>query len=111
MSSVVVDREVLAVLTALEPLANDSRLVAVFERLERKREFDAKAVLEIGTWSSGEYVLIEWAGALWKGSGHVDIGYVASSMSDRFLFACLGALAAYAGRDLPAFDSVGEVSS
>lgn len=108
-TSTYIDREVLAVLTALEPLENDSRLAAALRRLEDKREFDVEEVLGIGTWSSGEVALIEWAGALWKGRGQVDIGYIAGSMGERFLFACLGSLAAYAGRSLPAFDSVGEV--
>jgi hypothetical protein len=101
-----IDREVLAVLTTLAPLERDSRLQPALRRLEAKREFDVEAVLAIGTWSSGEVALIEWAGALWAGRGQVDVGYIAG-MSDRFLHACLGALAAYAGRDLPGFTSHG----
>lgn len=108
-TSTYIDREVLAVQTALAPLEHDSRLVAVFDRLESRREFDVQQVLDIGTWSSGEAALIQWAGALWAGHGPIDIGYVAGSMGDRFLHACLGSLAAYAGRDLPAFDSSGQV--
>lgn len=108
-TSTYVDREVLAVLTALEPLENDSRLRAALVRLDRKREFDAQEVLDIGTWSSGERALIEWAGALWAGRGTVDIGYVAGHLDDRFLYACLGAIAAYSGREIPGFTSAGEV--
>jgi hypothetical protein len=103
-----VDREVLAVLVALQPLANDVRLTPVFARLAARREFAVQEVLDIGTWSSGERVLIEWAGALWAGHGQVDIGYIASSMSDRFRNACIGALAAYGGQPLPSFDSMGQ---
>jgi hypothetical protein len=101
-----VDREVLAVLTALGPMANDSRLVPVFRRLDERREFDVEEVLDSG-WSSGERALIEWAGALWNGTGQVDIGYVACALSDHFLHAALGALAARTGRPIPAFDSSG----
>lgn len=110
-TSTYIDREVLAVEVALSPLANDSRLQPVFARLHERREFNVGAVLAIGTWSSGERALIEWAGALWHGSGQVDIAYIAGSMSDRFLFAALGALAAYAGRALPGFDSAGDVKA
>jgi hypothetical protein len=102
-----IDREVLAVLTALRPLADDGRLAPAFERLARRREFDVEEVLDIGTWSSGERALIEWAGALWKGHGQVDIGYVASGLGEKFLHAAVGALAAYGGRALPGFDSTG----
>jgi hypothetical protein len=100
-----VDREVLALLTALAPLEGDSRL----DRHLRvdKREFDVEGALAEGTWSSGERALIEFAGALWGGSGRVDLGYIAS-MSHRYLYACLGALAAYRGEDLPAFTSAGD---
>lgn len=106
-----VDQEVLAVLVALQPLANDSRLTPAFARLAARREFNVREVLDIGTWSSGERALIEWAGALWKGHGTVDIGYIAGGLSDRFLHACVGALAAYGGRPLPAFDTMGQVVS
>lgn len=106
--TVAVDREVLALLTALAPLEGDSRLDRHL-RLDR-REFDMQGALDVGTWSSGERALIEFAGALWSGSGHVDIGYIASGMSHRFLYACLAAIAAYRGEDLPAFTSAGEVA-
>lgn len=105
----VLDREVLAVRVALQPIENDSRLRPVWRRLDERREFDADEVIENGGWSSGERVLIEFAGALWKGAGTVDIGYIASALSDRFLHACLGALAAYAGRDFPGFTADGSV--
>lgn len=108
-STTYIDREVLAVEIALGPLEHDSRLAPAFARLHDRREFDAEEVLDIGTWSSGERALIEWAGALWSGSGRVDIGYIAGSLDDRFLHAALGALAAYANRPLPAFDTAGDV--
>lgn len=103
-----VDREVLALLTALGPLEGDSRLDAHL-RLD-EREFDLEGALAVGTWSSGEYALLEFAGALWSGDGHVDLGYIAAGMSHRFLYACLGALAAYRGEDLPGFTAAGEVA-
>lgn len=101
-----VDREVLALLTALAPLEGDSRL----DRHLRigKREFDMDGALAEGTWSSSERALIEFAGALWSGSGQVDLGYIASGMGHRCLYACLGALAAYRGEALPAFDAAGQ---
>lgn len=108
-TSLYVDREVLAVQTALEPIENDSRLTRIWRRLDDKREFDLDEVLAIGTWSSGERVLIEWAGALWSGRGTVDIGYVASNLDARFLHACLAALAVYGNRDLPGFTSAGDL--
>lgn len=104
-TSTYVDREVLALLTALAPLDGDSRLDRHL-RLD-KREFDAEGALAEGTWSSGERALIEWAGALWKGSGQVDIGYIAGSLGGRFLDAALGAVAAYRGETLPSYDSTG----
>lgn len=103
----VVDREVLAVLVALQPLEQDVRLERVFARLAQRREFDVEEVLDNG-WSSGERVLIEWAGALWNGTGRVDIGYVACALGDQFRHAALGALAARSGRPLPGFDSTGK---
>lgn len=106
MTTAAVDREVLALLTALAPLEGDSRLDRHL-RVDR-REFDVQGALGEGTWSSGEYALIEFAGALWKGGGHVDLGYLAG-MSHRFLYAVLGALAAYRGEALPGFSATGEV--
>lgn len=104
-----VDREVLAVMTALAPLARDGRL-AEHLRLDR-REFDWRGALDEGTWSSGEAALIRWAGALWSGDDTgIDLSYIAGSLSDRFLHAALGALAAYRGLPIPAFDSTGQVS-
>lgn len=107
MTAPVVDRELLALLTALSPLESDSRLDAHL-RLD-KREFDMQGALDEGTWSSGERALIAWAGALWSGSGDVDLGYIAQ-MSHRFLYAALGALAAYRGEDLPGFTAAGDVA-
>jgi hypothetical protein len=101
-----VDREVLAVVTALAPILNDPRLDAHL-RLDR-REFDWRGALDEGTWSSGEYELIRWAGALWSGnSTGVDLSYIAGNFGGPFLDAVLGSLAAYRGQDLPAYGSDG----
>jgi hypothetical protein len=100
-----VDREVLAVLTALRPLLGDSRLERHL-RLDQ-REFDAQGALDEGTWSSGEAALIRWAGALWSGVGDVALGYCANHLSGRFLDAALGSLAAYRGEALPAYGADG----
>lgn len=108
-TSTYIDREVLAVEVALRPLANDSRLRPVFDRLYNRREFDWHEVLDGSGWSTGEAALIRWAGALWDGTGVVDIGYLAGSLGDEYRNACIGALAAYSGRTLPAFDSTGDV--
>lgn len=97
----VVDREVLAVLTALAPLLGDNRLTPHL-RLDQ-REFDVEGALDEGTWSSGEAALIRWAGALWSGVGQVDLGYAVNHLGGRFLDAALGSLAAYRGETLPSY--------
>ncbi len=105
MTTTSIDREVLAVLTVLAPLGNDPRLALRWS--PERREFDAVELLDDGTWSSGERRLIEWAAALWTGNARsLDLAYIAT-MSDRFRDACLGGLAAYSGRALPAFNADG----
>jgi hypothetical protein len=85
------DRELLAVLVALEPL--DHRKWDYLD-LDR-RTFDAQGMLE-QPWSSGDRVLVEVAASLWN-TGKVDLGYIASAMGGRQFQAFVDALAVRAG--------------
>jgi hypothetical protein len=85
------DRELLAVLVALEPL--DDRKWHYLD-LEH-RTFDSAGMLE-QPWSSGERVLVEVAASLWN-TGKVDLGYIASGMGGRHFQAVVDALAVRAG--------------
>ena len=88
------DRELWAVLVALEPL--DSRK---WEYLDtQRRTFHADAMLE-ESWSSGERVLIEVAQSLWN-DGKVDLGYIACALGPRHIQAVLDATAIRAGQPL-----------
>lgn len=94
MTNAGVDRELLAVVVALEPL--DDRKWDYFNLLERT--FHSDRMLE-EPWSSGERVLIDVAASLWN-TGTVDLGYIACALGDRHLQAVLDATAVRAGRDL-----------
>lgn len=94
------DHEMTAVLATLDPLGDRIWFAIDLER--RECHFDR---LRENGWSSGELALIDWAQALWKGHGEVDLGYIASGLDDRFLAACLAGLAAYRGKPLPAVTS------
>ena len=88
------DRELLAVLVALEPLDNRK-----WDYLDLpRRTFHAEAMLD-DSWSSGERVLIEVAQSLWN-DGKVDLGYIACALDGRHLQAVLDATAVRAGQDL-----------
>ena len=94
MTSTGLDRELLAVLVALEPL--DPRK---WDYLDiRERTFHADQMLQ-QPWSSGERVLIEVAASLWN-TGTVDLGYIACALGGRHLQAVLDATAVRAGHDL-----------
>ena len=94
MTSAGVDRELLAVLVALEP--RDSRKWDYLDL--QRRTFHADAMLE-QSWSSGERALIEVAQSLWN-DGKVDLGYIACALDGRHLQAVLDATAVRAGQDL-----------
>lgn len=85
------DRELLAVLVALEPL--DDRKWHYLDLTGRT--FDAEAMLD-EPWSSGERVLVQVAASLWD-TGKVDLGYIASNMGGRHFQAFIDALAVRAG--------------
>lgn len=89
-----VDRELLAVLVALEPLGDRAQAYLNL----RDRTFDADQMRE-EPWSSGERVLIDVAASLWN-TGTVDLGYIAAALSGRYLQAVLDATAIRAGHDL-----------
>jgi hypothetical protein len=91
------DRELLAVLVTLAPLGDRA---LGYVRI-REREFHAAEMLRVG-WSSGERALIEWARALWRGEGTVDLGKIAS-LDERFLLAAMNGLAVYRGEDFGTF--------
>jgi hypothetical protein len=91
------DRELLAVLVTLAPLGDRGQSWVKI----REREFHATAMLRVG-WSSGERALIEWARALWRGEGTVDLGKIAS-LDERFLLAAMNGLAVYRGEDFGTF--------
>lgn len=94
MTSTGVDRELLAVLVALEPL--DDRKWDYLNL--RERTFRADQMLQ-EPWSSGERVLIDVANSLWN-TGTVDLGYIVCALGGRHLQAVIDATAVRAGRDL-----------
>ena len=94
MTNAGVDRELLAVVVALEPL--DDRKWDYFNLLERT--FHSDRMLE-EPWSSGERVLIDVAASLWN-TGTVDLGYIACALGGRHLQAVLDATAVRAGQEL-----------
>jgi hypothetical protein len=96
MTTAAIDRELVAVITALEPLGD-----RIFPAIQSSRTCDFAALREQG-WSSGERILIDVAEALWTGRPvSIDLAYLAS-MSDSFLLAALDAMACYRGKPLPA---------
>jgi hypothetical protein len=94
MTSAGVDRELLAVLVALEPL--DDRKWDYLDL--RQRTFHSERMLE-EPWSSGERTLIDVAASLWN-TGTVDLGYIACALGGRHLQAVLDATAVRAGHEL-----------
>lgn len=94
MTSTGVDRELLAVLVALEPL--DDRKWDYLNLADRT--FHADRMLD-EPWSSGERVLIQVAASLWN-TGTVDLGYIACALSGPHLQAVLDSTALRAGQDL-----------
>jgi hypothetical protein len=88
------DRELWAVLVALEPL--DARKWNYVDLT--RRTFDAERCLQ-EPWSSGERVLVEVAASLWN-SGTVDLGYIACAMGGRHLQAVVDAVAIRAGKNV-----------
>ena len=101
------DRELWAVLVALEPL--DSRKWDYLDL--QRRTFDAEQMLQ-EPWSSGERALIEVAQSLWN-DGRVDLGYVACALGPRHLQAVLDATAIRAGQPLASDtrSAIGRVSA
>ena len=95
MTSPSVDRELLAVLVALEPL--DDRKWDYLNLTDRT--FHADRMIDERSWSSGERILIDVAASLWN-SGTVDLGYIACALSDRHLQAVIDATALRAGHNL-----------
>lgn len=89
-----VDRELLAVLVALEPL--DDRKWDYLNL--RERTFHAYQMQEV-PWSSGERILVDVAASLWN-TGTVDLGYIACALSGPNLQAVIDATAVRAGHDL-----------
>ena len=92
------DRELLAVLVALEPL--DDRKWNFLDRAGRT--FDADDMLD-QPWSSGERTLIQVAASLWN-TGQVDLGYIASALGGRHRQAVVDATAIRVGRNLSSID-------
>ena len=88
------DRELWAVLVALEPL--DSRKWDYLDL--QRRTFHAERMLQ-ESWSSGERALIEVAQSLWN-DGRVDLGYIACALGPKHLQAVLDATAIRAGQPL-----------
>ena len=89
------DRELFAVLVALEPL--DGRKWDYLNLTDRS--FHADRMLEEQSWSSGERVLIQVAASLWN-TGTVDLGYIACALGERHLQAVIDATALRAGQNL-----------
>ena len=90
-----VDRELLAVLVALEPL--DDRKWGYVNLTDRT--FLSVRMLDEQSWSSGERILIDVAASLWN-IGTVDLGYIACALSGRHLQAVIDATAIRAGQNL-----------
>lgn len=95
MTSPSADRELLAVLVALEHL--DDRKWDYLNLTDRT--FHADRMLDEHSWSSGERVLINVAASLWN-IGTVDLGYIACALSERYLQAVIDATALRAGHNL-----------
>lgn len=89
------DRELLAILVALEPL--DDRKWNYLNLTDRT--FHADRMIDEQSWSSGERILIDVAASLWN-TGTVDLGYIACALSDRHLQAVIDATALRAGHNL-----------
>jgi len=88
------DRELWAVLVALEPLDNRK-----WDYLDlHRRTFHAEEMLE-ESWSSGERALIQVAQSLWN-DGTVDLGYIACALGPKHLQAVIDATAIRAGQPL-----------
>jgi hypothetical protein len=97
MTTTAIDRELVSVLIALDPLGD--RISHAICPAARTCDF---AALREQGWSSGERILIDVAEALWTGRPvSIDLAYLAS-MSDSFLLAALDAMACYRGKPLPA---------
>ena len=94
MTSAGVDRELLAVLVALEPL--DDRKWDYLNL--RERTFLSDRMLQ-EPWSSGERILVDVAASLWN-TGTVDLGYIACALSGPHLQAVIDATAVRAGHEL-----------
>ncbi len=88
------DRELWAVLVALEPL--DDRKGRYLDL--QRRTFDAEGLLA-QPWSSGERVLVEVAASLWN-DGKVDLGYIACAIGGRHFQAIIDALAVRSGHSI-----------
>lgn len=95
MTSSGVDRELLAVLVALEHL--DDRKWDYLNLSDRT--FRTDRMIDEQSWSSGERVLIDVAASLWN-TGTVDLGYIACALSDRYLQSVIDATALRAGHNL-----------
>lgn len=88
------DRQLWAVLVALEPLdARKWRYVDL-----ARRTFDAERCLQ-QPWSSGERALVEVAASLWS-SGTVDLGHIACAIGGRHFQAVVDAIAIRAGHSV-----------
>lgn len=90
-----VDRELLAVLVALEPL--DDRKWGYVSLTDRT--FLPDRMLDEQSWSSGERILIDVAASLWN-IGTVDLGHIACALSGRHLQAVMDATAIRSGQNL-----------
>jgi hypothetical protein len=96
MTSTAIDRELVSVLIALDPLGD--RISHAIRPAARSCDFDE---LRANGWSSGERILIDVAEALWTGRPvSIDLAYLAT-LSDSFLLAALDAMACYRGKPLP----------
>ena len=95
MTSPGIDRELLVVLVALEPL--DDRKWDYLNLTDRT--FHADRMIDEQSWSSGERILIDVAASLWN-TGTVDLGYIACALGDRHLQAVIDATALRAGHNL-----------
>ena len=90
-----VDRELLAVLVALEPL--DDRKWGYVSLTDRT--FLSDRMLDEQSWSSGERILIDVAASLWN-IGTVDLGHIACALSGRHPQAVMDATAIRSGQNL-----------
>lgn len=99
------DYEAAAALTIL-----DSPMFTNDERAWRHVDMDGidwAAILDEGTWSSGEQKVLELGRALWSGHGSVDAAYLFTSLSTGFERVVIDAIVARRGyRPLPASSGV-----